>query len=106
MSWDISVRADDVIVHTAILYERNVTWNDAAIFHKALGMPFRALQAMRGREALPLITQALANLEQHRSDYLALEPDNGWGGIDDVVDVLSHLRMACQQRGDSRIFID
>ena len=91
MSWDIEVRA----LKESVVYERNVTYNNSQILKKSLGCDFRGLDGMRGDRVLSLLYIAISDLSQHRSDYEPLEPTNGWGGINDVFDLLCGLRNVC-----------
>lgn len=101
MSWDVYVRTID----EGDLYERNVTYNNSRIFAKALGCPFRDLDHKIGRTMLPRLNKAIADLTQHREEYLPLEPANGWGGIDDVLAVLRGIREACEDYPAATIIV-
>ncbi len=93
MSWDVYMMA----VTETNVYDRNVTWNNGGIFEKALGFEFRKLNGKSGAEALPLLIHAIVDIAQHKKEYVDLEPDNGWGGIEDALDVLRGLRNSCEE---------
>lgn len=107
MSWDVavSVHEEVVVTRSTLLYERDVTWNNGPIFYQALGCSFRDLHGRRGGAVLPLLEQAIADLEGHSSTYRPLEPENGWGGIADALEVLHGMRTACREHPESRIEI-
>lgn len=101
MSWDVCVSA----MKETEVYERNVTWNNGAIFVKALGCEFRELDGKSCREVVMLLNRAIADIAQNRSAYAELEPENGWGGIDDSLDLLRGLRQSCEEYPDGHIHI-
>ena len=103
MSWDVSATVTEVKEVTTEVYERNVTWNNQPIFMKALGCGFRDLDGKSGREVLPLVSAALENIQSNRAEYEPLEPDNHWGGVDDVLNVLRGLLAACTEYPDCKV---
>ena len=106
MSWDVSVVVTYVYTVNESVYDRNVTWNNQALFFKALGCGFRDLNGQSVAEVLPLVEHALMDIAAHRADYAPLAPDNGWGGIDDVLDVLRGLQDACTAYPDAVVRVE
>lgn len=92
MSWDVSVEA----ITRTMVYDRNVTWNNASIFREALGCHFRDLNGKTGKEVRAQLQTAIADIMQHPHHYQVLEPSNGWGGIEDALDVLNGMLRACE----------
>ena len=93
MSWDVSIVTQGPLE----VYERGVTWNNYDIFLKSLGCPFRDLNGQRASSILDKLSYAIQDILQHRIEYEALEPPNGWGGIEDVLRVLRGMRDACEE---------
>jgi len=96
MSWDVSV---DAVTRTTV-YDRNVTFNNAPIFWEALGCNFRELDGKKGHEVRARLQQAVADIVLRRDRYEALAPSNGWGGVEDALDVLNGMLRACEDYAD------
>ena len=76
---------------------RNVTWSNSGIF-RALGVRADDLRGLSGKVAEPVVAHALDVIRGgERADELkALEPSNGWGGVEDATDFLVKLLAACE----------
>jgi hypothetical protein len=101
MSWDLEYH----VVQDTIVWDRNFTYNNSEILSEAFGRPFRELHGKLGRELAPLIAAAVLDITDKRALYELLEPPNGWGGINDVLDVLNHLAQWCQEKPEGWLMI-
>ena len=101
MSWDLEYH----VVQDTIVWDRNFTYNNSEILSEAFGRPFRELHGKKGFELAPLIAAAVLDITDKRALYELLEPPNGWGGINDVLDVLHRLALWCQEKPEGWIMI-
>lgn len=46
------------------------------------------------------------DIAAHRDNYEPLAPDNNWGGVDDVLDVLRGLQDACTAYPDAVVRVE
>ncbi len=103
MSWDVSVEA----VTRTTVYDRNVTFNNAEIFYSALGCHFRELEGKKGADVVERLRHAVQDIMAHPARYQAFAPANGWGGVEDALEVLNGLLHACEDyaEGDCEIHV-
>lgn len=101
MSWNIWV---DATARTTV-YERNATFNYVPIFREALGCEFRDLDGQKGAEVLKRLRRAVQDITEHPERYEALEPENGWGTVEDALAVLREMLQTCEAYADSEIHV-
>jgi hypothetical protein len=85
MSYDMSIGEE----------EFNYTYNVALMWYASepeLGI--RAIYGSTGREAIPILRNMRAYMEEHWEDMKAMEPDNGWGDALGAYTFLNHLLIA------------
>ena len=102
MSLDISVRAKREVE----IYESNVTYNLADIYYKCIDGGFKTLKNMTCKEALPIITKAIINMLENEEEYKKLEPSNGWGTYEGLLQKLRYLRLCCEHNPDGIIEVE
>lgn len=69
----------------------NITYNVGAIMKKATGLSWENGDMGLVKDVIPKLEQGIKEIEAHWNDYKALEPDNGWGSVEGVIDFFSNL---------------
>lgn len=105
MSYDISVVAPvvtggETVLHT--LYERGFTYNNSGIMY-AIGCGRDDLSGKLASEVVERIANGIRLLQSEPSKYRDKEPSNGWGGIEDCLNLLNGLLGACRAAPLARI---
>ena len=67
---------------------RNYTSNVGAILTKALEMNIHDCNGKKGCELNSIFLKAISNILNNRNEYKKLEPENGWGSVDGVLELL------------------
>ena len=102
MSLDIGVKAKREVE----IYDSNVTYNLADIYYKCIDGGFKSLNKMNCKNALPIITKAIENMLENEKEYRKLEPSNGWGTYDGLLQELRDLRNCCEDNPDGIIEVE
>jgi hypothetical protein len=79
------------------VYSRNITHNVSRMWAKA-GV-FDALYDGGGKTAGEIaasLAAGVAHMESNRSDYIPLNPENGWGNYEGALDFLREYAGACR----------
>lgn len=109
MSYDISMVIDTGgPEHACVCDVGNMTSNVSPMWTKALGFPLADMHGWSGSKAIPHLEQALKNIKdpQTRHEYVAMNPENGWGSVGSAEDYLSALLVACGKHSNATIYID
>lgn len=99
MSLDIGVKAKREVA----IYDSNITYNLADIYYKCIDGGFNALNEITCKEALPILNKAIENMLENEKEYRKLEPCNGWGTYDGLLEELRELRTCCEDNPDGII---
>lgn len=75
---------------------RNYTSNMAGAWDAA-GAPLRYMDGMLGKHAIPILENAIRRIEGDMPTYRAVEPDNGWGKVDSMLDFLRGILADCRE---------
>lgn len=102
MSLDIGIKAKREIY----IYDSNVTYNLADIYYKCIDGGFNSLNKMSCKNALPIITKAIENMLENEKEYRKLEPSNGWGTYDGLLQELRDLKICCEDNPDGIIEVE
>lgn len=65
------------------------------------GLP--GLSGMLCRDALPILNEGVAYLQDHPAEMRAMEPDNGWGSYEGALQYLRKIRDACTEHPLGRV---
>ena len=97
MSWDVSMAIDTGGEYPATVCEvRNLTWNNSKIL-VALKCHPDDMSGKTGAEIAPIARKALADSWTREASLKKMEPENKWGGVNDVRDYLAKLVEACEK---------
>jgi len=99
MSWNACMVIDTGGDEPAVVEEiRNITYNNSKIF-TALGIHPNDIKGKLGSKVASTIEKALreSHNPKRERELLALEPENKWGGLDDVRDFLGKAVTACKK---------
>jgi hypothetical protein len=101
MSLDISINA----VRPVEIYETNVTYNLSKMYYKCIDKEkgFKYLHGMSCKKALPIINEAIKDLVNNKKDYEELNPKNGWGSYEGLLQILREMRKVCEDYPDGDI---
>ena len=102
MSLDIGIKAKREIY----IYESNVTYNLAGIYYKCIDGGFKTLNEKTCKEALPILNKAIEDMIKNEKEYRKLEPSNGWGTYDGLLDELRELRKYSEENSDGIIEVE
>lgn len=101
MSLDISISATKRVE----IFDRNITYNLASMYYKCIDkeLGFKKLNNMSCKEALPILNSAIKDLIENQEEYERLNPENGWGTYDDLLEKIKDMRNCCEDNPDGII---
>lgn len=104
MSWDIKLKAKREI----ILFETNITYNLSDMYYKCIDKErgLKKLDGLSSKKALPIIKKAIKDMENNKEEYEKLNPSNGWGSYDGLLNRLKQLKEYCETVPDGYIEVD
>lgn len=102
MSLDIGVKAKREVQ----IYDSNITYNLADIYYKCIDGGFKSLKEKTCKQALPILNKAIENMIENEKEYRKLEPSNGWGTYEGLLEELRELRACCEENPDGIIEVD
>lgn len=103
MSLDIYITAK----RETEIYERNVTYNLAKMYYKCIDKEkgFKKLDGMNCKEALPIVENAIIDMLVNADEYKKLNPENGWGSYEGLLETLQEIRKCCKENFDGKISV-
>lgn len=102
MSLDIGIRATREVE----IFDRNITYNLSKMYYKCIDGGFNALNGMSCKDALPILNKAINDLIDNQEEYEKLNPENGWGSYDGLLEVLKDMRNCCEENKDGIIEVE
>ena len=69
----------------------NITYNVKAILEKSTGMVWQDGDMGILKDIIPRLKAGVSEIKTHLSEYKALEPSNGWGTAESVIDFYESL---------------
>lgn len=89
------------------IYESNVTYNLAKMYYKCIDKEkgFKKLDGMNCKEALPIVENAIRDMLVNADEYRKLNPENGWGSYEGLLETLQGIRRCCQENFDGKISV-
>ena len=101
MSLDISISA----TRRVEIFDRNITYNLAPMYYKCIDkeLGFKKLNNMSCKEALPILNSAINDLIENQEEYEKLNPKNGWGTYDGLLEAIKDMRNCCEDNPDGII---
>ena len=92
MSYDFGMKADLGNGYVYMGYEQNYTYNVSPMFYKAFGDPgINFIEGKTGKECIEKLRLGLKEMQDNKSKYEAMNPDNGWGSYEGAVEVIETL---------------
>ena len=88
MSYDFIIKASE---DTHERYERNVTYNNSTILKRA-GFHPSVLNGINVYRLIPVVNNCITLMEDNLEYFKQFDPDNGWGGYDDVLNFFHEVR--------------
>jgi hypothetical protein len=78
------------------VWQASPTYNLSPMWHSA-GVPFeRGVEGKTAAEILPRLASSLAELQANPEKYRAMNPPNGWGTYEQLIDVVSGMIKAAR----------
>lgn len=104
MSVDLSIRAKREVN----IYETNITYNLAPMYYKAIDekLGLKKLKCMICEKALPIINKAIDDMIKNKKEYEKLNPSNGWGTYDGLLEQFREMRTICEDNPDGVFDMD
>lgn len=101
MSLDISIKATRIVE----IFDRNITYNLAPMYYKCIDkeLGFKKINNMSCKEALPILNSAINDLIENQEEYEKLNPENGWGTYDGLLEAIKDMRNCCEDNPDGII---
>ena len=99
MSLNIGISAK----RTIEIFDRNITYNLSKMYYKCIPGGFKALDGMSCKEALPILQKAINDLIENQEEYEKLNPENGWGTYDGLLQAIKDMRNCCEDNLDGII---
>jgi len=107
MSLDVTLVATKMT--TVSVFDANITHNLTAMAREAglyepLWRP-EEIGAVVAGDLVELLASGLANLRRNPEKFMEMNPSNGWGSYDDLVDFTKGYLLACIENPDATIEI-
>lgn len=101
MSLDVMLK----VIAPCEIYSRNITHNlgamaKAADVYMALWRPDE-IGITKARDLIVPLAKGLETLKSDPDTFMALNPPNGWGSYDALVDFIAHYLNACIENPDA-----
>jgi hypothetical protein len=98
MSLDVSIIAKRPIE----IYEGNITYNLAPMYYKAIDkdLGLKKLNGMSTQDAIPILNNAIKDMIKNADEYKKLNPENGWGTYDGLLEQFRAMRNICEENSD------
>ena len=98
MSLDIYIRAKREVD----IYESNITYNLAPMYYKCVDKEkgMEKLNGMTCKDALPILNNAINDLIDNQTEYEKLNPSNGWGSYEGLLEELKKMKECCEENKD------
>ena len=105
MSLDVSLTA---LVESSV-FDRNITHNlgkmaHAAGLYEAIWRP-EEINISRAIDLIPFLEKGLKNLEKNKIELVKLNPENGWGSYEGLLDFVEEYLENCKMYPDSKISV-
>lgn len=109
MSLDIYLHIESSTGAIKEVFESNITHNlgqmaRKAGIYEAMWRP-EDIGAVYARDIIPLMEKGVADLATHPADYEPLEPANGWGTYEGLLDVAMGYLRACKEWPEAKIYV-
>lgn len=90
------------------IYETNITYNLAPMYYKAIDEEkgLKKLKGMSCKKALPLIENAIKDMIEKKEEYKKLNPSNGWGTYEGLLEDFRIIRNVCEENPDGIFYMD
>ena len=104
MSVDLSIKAKRLVE----IYETNITYNLAPMYYKAIDkeLGLKKIKGMSCKKALPIIENAIKDMIDNKEEYKKLNPKNGWGTYDGLLEKFKEIRNICEDNLDGIFDMD
>lgn len=104
MSVDLSIKAKRLVE----IYETNITYNLAPMYYKAIDeeLGLKKIKGMSCKKALPIIENAIKDMIDNKEEYEKLNPKNGWGTYDGLLEQFKEMRNMCANNPDGIFDMD
>jgi hypothetical protein len=103
MSYNISLKK---MKYATVRRMGNMTYNIWEMVNAACGMTFRDMDGKKAAEVLPILQEVKTKMLAEPEKYKALEPDNGWGSYDGLLNYLYELIRGCEEIPDADFVVE
>ena len=104
----MSVNLEIIAKRDVAIYETNITFNLAKMYYKAIDkdLGLEKLKGMTCEKALPIINQAIKDMIDKKDEYKELNPSNGWGTYEGLLECFREMRNVCEENPDGIFEMD
>ena len=104
MSVDLNIKAKRLVE----IYETNITYNLAPMYYKAIDeeLGLKKIKGMTCKKALPIIKKAIADMILNEEEYKKLNPKNGWGTYEQLLEDFRQIKNVCENNPDGIFDMD
>lgn len=100
MSYDVSLWVPQEVD----VLDWNYTSNCSPMWREA-GADLAEFHGKTARECLPFVYRAIAKMKAEPEKYDAMNPPNGWGSRESLVEALEGMAMVLEQHPDGKITV-
>lgn len=104
----MSVNLEIKALRLVDIYETNITYNLSPMYYKAIDeeLGLKKLKRMTCKNALPIINKAIQDMIDNKKEYEKLNPKNGWGTYDGLLEQFKEIREVCESNPDGIFDMD
>lgn len=90
------------------IYDANITYNLADMYYKAIDneLGLRKLDNIKCCEAVEILSKAIEDMVNNKKEYEKMNPANGWGSYDGLLNKLREMLEVCEKNPDGYFRID
>ena len=101
MSWNINIKAKREVR----IFETNITYNLSNMYYKCVDKEkgLKIFDNMSCKEALPILQKVIEDLIDNKEGYQKLNPENGWGSYEGLLERFLDMRKCCVDNPDGII---
>ena len=104
MSGNLYLEIDTGGTEPATIWDRNYTHNTNRML-RAAGFGFRDIDGMSAADAVARIEDAIRELKANPDRYREMNPENGWGSYEGILDVLCEFAQACHEHPKTTVAV-
>lgn len=91
---------------TTEVFESNYTYNVSDMLRRALRKDgINQFHGKKASECIETLEKGIADMKENKSDYEAMNPENGWGSYTGILKVLEKMLSKCKEYPNAEFVI-